>query len=65
MKFNSYSKMLTVCTSFFGVGLFLSIEFNIKQGYVYGVVRLSVFVANNLLVRVEREPLSHTKVFAV
>ena len=65
MKFNSYSKMLTVCTSFFGVGLFFSTEFNIQQGYVYGVVHLSVFVANNLLVRVEREPLSHTKVFAV
>ena len=65
MKFNSYGKVLIVLMCFFDAGLFcwFSIELNIKQTYVHGVDRLSAFIANNLLVRTERESLSHTKVF--
>jgi hypothetical protein len=50
---------------FFDASLFycFSVELNIKQTYVHGVDRLSAFIANNLLVRTERESLSHTKVF--
>jgi hypothetical protein len=51
---------------FFDASLFscFSIEFNIKQRYVHGAHRLSAFIAYNLLVRIAREPLSRTKIFA-
>jgi len=65
MKFNSYGKIIIILMYFFDASLFycFSVELNIKQTYVHGVDRLSAFIANNLLVRTERESLSHTKVF--
>jgi len=66
MKFNGYGKIRVVLMPFFDPCLFcyFSIEFNIKQRYVHGTDRLSVFIANNLLVRTAREPLGRTKIFA-
>ena len=51
---------------FFDAGIFccFSIEFNIKQRYIHGAHRLSAFIADNLLARTAREPLSRTKIFA-
>ena len=51
---------------FFDAGIFFcfSIEFNIEQRYIHGAHRLSAFIADNLLARTAREPLSRTKIFA-
>ena len=66
MQFNGYGKIRIVLMPFFDASLFsyFSIEFSIKQRYVHGAHRLSAFIADNLLVRTAREPLSRTKIFA-
>ena len=66
MQFNGYGKIWIVLMPFFDAGIFFcfSIEFDIKQRYIHGAHRLSAFIADNLLARTAREPLSRTKIFA-
>ena len=66
MQFNGYGKIWIVLMPFFDAGIFccFRIEFNIKQRYIHGAHRLSAFIADNLLARTAREPLSRTKIFA-